>query len=57
MMGCCFSLASRKNPTTQDPSTRNGGVLPNPSIEGVVVGAITNAHGKSSVGISVLFSV
>jgi len=40
-----------KIPTTQVPSTINGGVFPIPFIEGFVIGCITSAHGKVLVGI------
>ena len=39
--GCCFSFASRKNPTTHVPSVRKLGEFPIPCIAGSVTGCIT----------------
>ena len=57
IIGCCFSRASVKNPTTQVPSTRNDGVVPKPCIDGLVTGCMTVAQGKSAVGMSSKSSV
>ena len=57
MTGCCFSIASRKNPTTQVPSVKKLGEFPSPCIDGSVTGIMTCAHGKSFDGISIKSSV
>ena len=42
---------------TQEPGVRNEGVSPKPFIDGVVTGIITDAQGRSYVGILDLSSV
>ena len=39
--GCCFSFASRKNPTTHVPSSKKLGEFPIPCNAGSVTGCMT----------------
>ena len=55
--GSCIVCESVKKPITQEPGVRNEGVSPKPFIDGVVTGIITDAQGRSSVGILDLSSV
>ena len=48
-MGCCASLPSRKKPNTHDPSM-SPWVEPMPDMPDAVVGSMTYAHGRCSVG-------
>ena len=48
--GSCASFASLKNPNTCVPGTIPVGDRPMPDIEAEVIGLITSAQGKSSVG-------
>ena len=55
--GCCIFSPSVKNPTTQAPSTIPVADCPIDPVPAELIGNITLANGKSSVGNAFLSSV